>query len=191
MQYKERGHLYSNLQYLNVQLLGLSGRPHPALHHVRETREAFKMRAHIQLLAGDFPHNEVIGRHGNSDPRCSICPGPVESTQHLLTECSATAAVRERLLPELLNVIADIHPTHGLLDHTVSNINLTQFILDPTSANLNNRFRISPQHIRLAEIFRISRDWCYAVTSSRKKQLKVKKKTSNAQIIKHNSSCNF
>ena len=39
----------SNLQYLNVQLQGLSGRPHPAVLGISETREAYKLRAHAAV----------------------------------------------------------------------------------------------------------------------------------------------
>jgi hypothetical protein len=146
----------SNLQYLNVQLKGLSGRSHPALLGITETREAFKLRAHMQLLSGDYPSYELLGKQRNSDPHCRLCPSPVESTQHILTECCATAEVRERLLPELLNVIAVIHPTHVLLEPPVSKNICCQFILDPTSFNLNNRLRIHFQHPGLHETFRIS-----------------------------------
>ena len=165
----------SNLQYLNIQLQGLSGRPHPVLLGISETREAFKLRAHVQLLSGDYPSYELLGNQRQSDPHCRLCSSPVESTQHILTECCATAEVRERLFPELLNVLAVIHPTNGLLEPPVLKNIFSQFILDPTSLNLSNRFRIPPQQPGLHEVFRISRDWCYAVTSSRKKQLKEKK----------------
>ena len=75
-------------------LLGLSGKPHPALQGISETREAVKFRAHIQLLSGDFPSFEKLGSWHNAEPHCRLCPAPVESTQHILTECKATADVR-------------------------------------------------------------------------------------------------
>ena len=166
----------SNLQYLNVQLIGLSGRSHPILHHISETREAYKLRAHLQLVSGDFLSYELIGKQRNSDPSCRLCPSPLESTQHILTECLATASVRERLLPELLNLISEVHPTNGLLDPHVPKSTLTQFILDPTSFNLNNKFRIPFKQRRLHQVFKLCHDWCYAITSSRKKQLDNKRK---------------
>ena len=164
----------SNLQFLNVQLIGLSGRSHPILHHISETREAYKLRAHLQLISGDFPSYELIGKQRSSDPGCHLCPSPLESTQHILSECLATADVRRRLLPELQNLISEVHPTNGLLDPHVPRSTLTQFILDPTSFNLSNKFRIPFQHRRLHEVFHLCHDWCYAITSSRKKQLDSK-----------------
>ena len=50
----------------------------------------------------------MLGKQRNSDPHYRLCPSPVESTKHILTECCATAEVRDRLFPELLNVIAVI-----------------------------------------------------------------------------------
>ena len=37
----------SFLKYLNVELLGLSGKPYPVLQGISETRQAVKFRAHI------------------------------------------------------------------------------------------------------------------------------------------------
>ena len=162
---REKAAINSNMNYLNVQLLGLSGRPHPALQNITETRQALKCRAHLQLLSGDFVTYEVIGRQQRSDQSCKLCPAAIESIQHILTECPATSETRERLLPELLNIIAGSHPNNGLLESTTTKSTLTQFLLDPTSANLSNKFRISVQHPQLQYLFTISRDWCYAVTS--------------------------
>ena len=175
---REKAEQNSSMQYLNVQLSGLTGRPHPALLNISETRQALRFRSHIQMLSGDFASSQLIGKHQNSDQSCQLCPCDLESTQHILTECLATSNVRERLLPELLNLVASVHPTNALLDPNVSKHTLTQFILDPTSFNLSNRFRINVQDIRLSEIFTLSRDWCHAIASSRNKQLKARKHTS-------------
>ena len=151
----------SCMKFLNVQLLGLSGKPHPALLNIHGTRQAHKARAHLKLLSGDFPSNELIGNRLNMNPGCQLCPCPVESTQHILTGCPATFDVRERLFPELLNLIAAIDPNNDLLLNNVTEHTLTQFILDPTSVNLSNSCRVSPQNPRLSEIFSICRDWCF------------------------------
>ena len=143
---REKAASNSNLQYLNVQLIGLSGRSHPILHHISETREAYKLRAHLQLVTGDFPSYELIGKQRSSDPACRLCSSPVESTQHILTESLATADVKGRLLPELLNLLSDVYPTNGLLDPHVPKSTLTQFILH--------------------QVFQLCQDWCYAITST-------------------------
>ena len=140
------------LQYLNVQLLCLSGKPHPALFNITETREALKFRTHMKLLSGDFPSYELLGNQRGTDPLCCLCSAPIDSTQP----------------PELLNILKKLQPSHGiLLDHIVPNDVLTQFLLDPTSINLGSKYRITIQHPKLGELFRFVRDWCYVVTCSR------------------------
>ena len=45
----------SRLGLLNVQTIGLSGRPHPVLSNILTTQEVMKSRIHIKMLAGDYP----------------------------------------------------------------------------------------------------------------------------------------
>ena len=125
---REKAARNNNLQYLNVQLQGLSGRPHASLQYISETRDAMKFRAHMKLLTGDFLSYELLANQRGSDPRCRLCPSPLESTQHILTECLATSELRERLLADLLNLLHDIQPSNGLLEISRSNKILTQFI---------------------------------------------------------------
>ena len=152
---KQQRHLALNnsrLSYLNVEILGLSGMPHPAIRFISETRSAMKMRAHLKLLTGDFLSYERLA----SD-----------------RECSATAETRQRLLPELLNLVASIQPNSSLLNHRTPHRIITQFILDPTSMNLPNAYSISVYlNPRLKDVIFLSRDWCYATTSLRRKLLK-------------------
>ena len=42
------------LQYLNVQVSGLSGRLHPVLAWVLTTQDAAIVRPHLKMLAGDY-----------------------------------------------------------------------------------------------------------------------------------------
>ena len=132
------------------------------------------MRSHLKFLTGDIGsfHNLSFINSGDS-PHCRLCSAECEHTQHILTECKGTSDVRERLYPELVNLVFDILPTSGILiNDQTSNSMLTQFILDPTSMNLPNTHRISFQHPRLSELYRLSRDWCYAVYSYRARLMK-------------------
>ena len=165
----------SRMEYFNVQLIGLSGRPHPAIRYISETRETLKLRTHLKFLTGDAITFELLANQRDSDPRCRLCPAPVESTQHILTECRATANIRERLLPELYNLLAEVQPHSGLLSGHVPKRVLTQFLLDPTSLNLSNTHRMSIQHPRLGEVFCLARDWCFSVNNNRVQQLKNRK----------------
>ena len=62
--------------------------------------------------------NEHVDKLRNQDT-CQLCRAPVESTQHILIECHATKAVRDRLLPDLLNLISQIQPDNHLPEPNV------------------------------------------------------------------------
>ena len=105
------------LRYLNVSVLGLSGRPHPAILNIHTTRDAMKLRSHIKFLSGDFLSYEVLAKERGGTPKCRLCPSACESTQHILTECGGTIDTRQRLYPELLNLLATVHPSNTLQIH--------------------------------------------------------------------------
>ena len=50
---------------------------------------------------------------------------------------------------------------------------MTQFVLDCTSINLPDIYRIPAHNKRISEIFRISRDWCFGISSERARLLKL------------------
>ena len=173
--------------YLNIQLAGLTGRQHPALAGIETTMDVERLRPHMKMLTGDYlTYNRIALDNESADPCCRICrhtkpyqPSPPETIAHILTACSGTAEVRERLLPELLNTLLEVQPNHAYLtcppelnslDHT-----LTQFLLDCSSFNLEPQYRISITNDRLLDMFRISRDICYAAHSSRMTKLKLLK----------------
>ena len=168
---REASESNSKMQYLNVKLLGLAGRPHPALHHILTTQDVRKLRVHIKFLVGDFYHFQRLALdQPHLSPACRLCFAPVESTEHVLGTCSATAECRYRILPELLNTVASVQPSsHILLTPTTAE--LVQFILDCTSPNLDNDIRIPAHNPRVFEIFRVSRDWCFAISKERTRQL--------------------
>ena len=161
----------SKLEYFNVQVLGLNGRAHPALD-IHETRDSPKLKAHLKFLTGDILSYLTLSNERGGSPHCRLCPAPCEHTQHIICECASTAEIRERLYPELVNLVASIEPYSGLLDRNLtSNKLLTQFILDPASLNLPDSHRINFQHPRLHELYSFSRDWCHAVYNHRAKLL--------------------
>lgn len=165
---RQRALKSESLKYFNVQLLGLTGRPHQVIMSANDKRSIEKLRIHLKFLTGDFLSYAKLARNQGGDPYCRLCLAPVENTQHILTECRLTANVKERLYPELVNLVADISPLSSLLDRSKTpNSLLTQFIIDPASMNLPNSHRISYQHPRLPDLYRLSRDWCYAVFKCR------------------------
>ena len=161
-----------NMEYFNVQLSSLSGLPHPALRQIMDSREAYKLKAHLKFLVGDVLSSAKLSRERGGDPRCRLCQAPYEDTTHILVDCVKTAETRHRLLPELLNLVADIQPHSELLDsQKTTSRELAQFVVDPSSFNLPSTHRISFQHPRLSDLYRLSRDWCFAIHNSRAKLL--------------------
>ena len=162
----------SKMKYLNVGLLGLSGAPHPALRNIYTSQDVKKLRIHLKLLTCDFLTNERLSlNQPHHSPACSLCLSPVDSLEHILTVCRATKDVRSRLLPELLNVVAKVQPACALLNcHTEPRV-MTQFLLDCSSQNLPDNFRVPTHNPNITDIFKISRDWTFAVISERQRQL--------------------
>ena len=61
------------------------------------------------------------------------------------------------------NVIINFKPLYWL------------FILDCTSLNLPSAYRVPTHNPEVSQVFKISRDWCYAVAKERARLLKAKK----------------
>ena len=164
----------SKMNYLNVQLSGLSGAPHPALRDINTTQDVKKLRLHLKFLTCDFLTNERLSLDQPSlSPACRLCQAPVDSIEHVLAVCRATNDVRSRLLPDLLNTVANVQPTCSLLLNTTSEDILTQFILDCSSLNLPDSFRIPAHNPAISAVFKISRDFCFSMSNERSRLLKL------------------
>ena len=72
----------SKMKYLNVELHGLTGRPHPSLLGIYTTQDAKKLRLHLKFLCGDFLTGlrRSIDLPGTS-PACQVCLAPEESIE--------------------------------------------------------------------------------------------------------------
>ena len=169
----------SKLSFLNPQISGLIGRPHPVLSGILTTQEVVRSRVHIRMLAGDYPCYAYIGTDQNKDPTCRLCQSqsqeqqtPPEDMVHLLASCKATAGTRARVIPELLNTIAYYYPDNALLNNP-SHSYLTQLILDPTSLNLPLNIRISPDYPGLQKVLEMCRTVCFAIHKDRIRKLKT------------------
>ena len=138
------------------------------------TRNVCKLRILLKFLTGDYLSFERLESDRNTnDPHCRLCPSSCMDTRHILTECRGTADVRERLYPELVNIVADLAPNSKLLNFsTLTSSILTQFILDCGSPFLSGDYRLNYSQPGISEVFRITRDWCFAVNNARKKLLK-------------------
>ena len=171
----------SKLNFLNVQTIGLCCKPYPTLRWVRTSHDATTIRPQIKMLAGDYQCFKILGRERGIDPSCRLCvfrsrPGAgalplIEDIVHILTECRSTYDTRSRIMPQLLNIIAQ-HIPDNLLLATPTNQELSQFLLDCTSLNLQNGLRLSPAHPALDVIAKQCSNLVYAVHTDRITQLK-------------------
>ena len=167
----------SKMKYLNVQVSGLSGRPHPVLENINTTQEAKKLRLHLKFLTCDYLTNERLAKdHPHLSAACELCLDPTDSIEHVLASCRATAEVRNRLFPELVNAIVKVQPMCSLLHYHPPPDILTQFILDCTSLNLPDSVRIPAHNPLTFLICKISRDWCNAISCERLRLLKMLRK---------------
>ena len=176
--WREKAAKNSKLHFLNVQTLGLSGRPHPVLSGVLTTQEVMRSRVHVKMLCGDYPCYSYIGSDKNQDTYCKLCKHlhpqvtpPEEDMVHLVSRCKATSDTRARILPELFNLISLHLPNNSILN-SPNHTHLTQLILDPTSLNLPMTIRIAPGHPILPDVLNRSRHLCFALHKDRTRQLK-------------------
>ena len=170
--------------YLNVQLSGLSGAPHPSLKNITTTQDVKKLHLHLKFLTCDFMTNEKLSLDQPSvSPACNLCQAPVDSIEHVLAVCRATNDVRSRLLPDLLNIVSKVQPSCSLLKNTASADILTQFILDCTSLNLPDSFRIPAHNPDISEVFRFSRDFCFSISNEQSCLLKLELKTKTTSYL--------
>ena len=171
---RRQAHCNSKMKYLNVQISGLCGQPHPALLNINITQDAKKLRHHLKFLTGDYMTNERLALdQPKLSPACKLCHAPLDTIEHVLVVCKATSEVRRRLMPDLFNTVSMVQPmSHLLLQNPTTSI-LTQFLLDCTSLNLPNSVRVPMHNPQISEIFRISRHWCYAISSERSRRLQL------------------
>ena len=162
------------MQYLNVSLHGLSGRHHPALSGLVTTMDVKKSRFHLKMLIGDLYTYEIKSEQSGGSPHCRLCRDKkIENICHIIIFCTAYCDIRMRILQEYSYLC--LNSTSGVsFDDIISdNETLCQFILDPSSFNLNRR--ISLNDPLLGSFFRLSRDLCYTINDRRLKLLNDKK----------------
>ena len=163
----------SKMKYLNVNIKGLNGRPHPALQGVSKTSEIKKLRAHMKILCSDLYTSEVRAKYQGGSPHCRLCEGdhpdkiPNENIQHIVIECKAYSHIRTRILNQVEIICASIE---GIQNIFLNDEHLCQFLLDCTSLNLP--IRIPENNELCSRIFSLSRDLCYGIIKIRSEKLR-------------------
>ena len=116
----------SKMSLLNVQLLSLSGPPHPALQNINTTQDFKRLRPHLKFLTGDYPHGVTLSHNqSNLSSACKLCDNPVDSTDHVLSVCRATADFRQRIYPQLMNIVAAVRSTTNITSTCTAHIGTT------------------------------------------------------------------
>ena len=137
------------------------------------TKIRSRQHTHKRLTGDYLTYARQAADRKTNDPHCRLCQAPYEDIKHILAECRSLSDIRQRILPDMLNLVSMINPSSGLLNpQTLTTATLTQFILDCGSINLNNSYRLSYTHPGTQEVFRISRDWCFSIHNMRTKLLK-------------------
>jgi hypothetical protein len=165
----------SLMGYLNVSLTGLRGRHHPALAYIITTQEVQKSRIHLKMLAGDYLTYEVKSNQSGGSPHCRCCSlssPATESLEHVLTVCDLYSDIRERIVNEYSHLCSQAKSDVSFQQIMRDNKTFCQFILDPASFNLTKRVHMNDPI--LSQLFKTSRDYCYAINSRRMKFLKDK-----------------
>ena len=164
----------SKMHYLNVGLTGLNGRHHPALGGIISTQEVKKCRIHLKMLAGDYFTYEVKANQSGGSPHCRCCPypSPAENLEHILTSCVMYSDIRIRIKSEYEEACTLAKSDICFKQICGQNSSFCQFILDPASFNLKTRVHMNDPI--LGTLFKITRDFCYAVNSKRMKTLSEK-----------------
>ena len=171
------------MKYFNVSLSGLRGRPHPSITNAVTTSEVRKMRPHLKMLVGDYTTFKTRSEWSGGSPDCRLCastmfghssqtkpPSDTVSHNDIVATCPCLATFRNPILNQmsaLCNVSCySINFTHLLENEEL----LTQFVLDPSSLNMETRININDP--LLPEFFRLSRDLCYVLDRERGAMLK-------------------
>ena len=162
----------SNMQFLNVNLKGLDGRPHCSLFHINSPGDSIKARSHIKFLCGDVYTFEKRDKYQGGGDLCRLCSNQeIENTIHIVSKCLAYSELRTRIIKEMKVACDTAIPVFNLDEIVQNDVMKTQFILDCTSINLP--FRINADSDLFRTILRLSRDLCFGITKLRTEKLKA------------------
>ena len=160
----------SKMNYLNVSLAGLRGKHHPSLSNLITTEEVRKLRPHLKILTGDYlTYQTKFEQTNQGNPLCRIYRYENETICHILAICPAFNSIRSRILYEMAEVCKTSISKVDFQLILENPETMTQFILDPTSFNLERRLNISDPIV--TTMFPLSRDICYSIHKTRTKLL--------------------
>ena len=175
---RTKASINSKMEKLNVSLGGLRSN-HPALNYISSAREVMKVKAQIKLLAGDLNLNGSIGETSNRSVSCVFCP-VFEDEAHVfgISGCEAYKKTKDRIIIDIKAAAGQCSPPLKICFD--NDIKFVQFLADPSSFNLDHSHRVNLNNIEdSGRIFKVCRDYVFAVLSIRKTKLKEISKSQN------------
>ena len=127
------------------------------------TDEVRKLRPHLKVLSGDYLTYQVkFDQTQKGSPLCKICRLENETICHIITICPEYQDIRKRILHEF-EEMCQLSASLKIKNLTIltNPETLTQFILDPTSFNLEHRVHRDDPITKY--LFKISRDLCFPI----------------------------
>ena len=171
------------MRYLNISILGLNNKPHPAICGVFVSKDVEKMRLHVKFLCQDYLTYETQSEWSGCDPTCRLCryttSDPQDNTQsdkrsvdtiaHIVATCPALSDIRDQILKQIEALTNSCVSNLNFTDYLKDEQTLTHYLLDPSSMNLQTRVHVNDPV--LPELFKLSRDLCYQLDKKRRAKL--------------------
>ena len=160
----------SKMGFLNVSTLSLRGKPHPAVRGALTTSEVKEMRSHVKMLCGDYYSYAIRSAQSGGSGHCRLCGFISEDIDHILS-CPVTIKAKNDTMKTLSSAVQN---TKHFIDFKMlrASKHLNQFILDCTSLNLPNKFRVNISDTATLDIFKATRKMVHAIHTERIRQLK-------------------
>ena len=163
---------------MNVSLTGLRGKHHPSLTNIINVEDVKKLRLHTKFLMGDYLTYQVkFDQTGKGNPLCKLCRSENETISHIIGVCTTYDERRGRIVQQISDVCLHSKSSINIQNIVNNPQTLTQFILDPSSINLEERMHLSDPIVQ--QLFKLSRDLCYGIHSERIWKLQRLKKISD------------
>ena len=160
----------SCMKYLNVNMIGLRGKHHPAIANIKTIQEVAKMRPHLKMLCGNLlTYGTKFEQDGLGSPHCRLCGSEFESVSHVVATCCQFNEIRMKILSEYDDLLKTSKNNLRISIFMQSENKLAQFLLDPTSMNLEERIHLNDPIV--TEAYKLSRDICSAISKQRMNKL--------------------